>query len=1597
MKKKKLLTTFIIAGTLLSLVFPAHSFAKTRLMLTYPGEAASVSEAKNRWFSVVADHYIRFRFELMKAEHIFVPQRQVSKALEGRDHYGVTLSQDDLFTAAKQVKATHLVIQNYFFDKSKNQYSYFVEITNLSDKSITLEFDQSFPFSEIENNLRDLSDQIVKTFKVKPHSSSEKVLTRAALSTNFETLKSYGLSVTQNLKNIDEKTAKKLVKVIEKDPTLAFATYAVAIYYEKQKDCLSAGRYYNQLILRNGFYYPDFYILASKNYRLCQSMDKANRVLKLAEQKGVATPQIYLEQGKIYERLNKHAEANRVYAELLKRNPNQPDALLYVAKKHRESKSYKKAMDLLNRLINTKKSTIPGDAYLELAENLLKLKRNSEAIPALEKAAKLLPNNIRPYTLLGEAFFNKNQYNKASSYYTKALGLDQTNLELLLRTTTSLRRANQSKKALALLMKYKSNFYDTKQVTKEIGLLNFEMKKFAEAKPLLESCLTMKPVDPEVLTALGSMYSAEGDNSRAISMYDRAMSITKDKNLVQAKLASLYIQNREFGKAEKIVKQILAKKPNYPSVNQHNGDILLNKGDTKRALAAYLKERKLHGNNPYLQDKITGLYFQTNNIAMAKKEANALIKMDPKSYQGYYLLTIIATKERKPKKAEAYLKKAESLGKLTASDYLEIGKIFVSAKLYSKALEFYNKSLRLDPKNQTILEAMAGMYLDKKQDSTAARLYEKIYALDPKKNHLSLAKAGNTFYRAGHTDQAYRIYQKFLQQGHKNPLVFLNKAKIEFEKKKYLQVIASLKKVTGHFESKKEVAKLYAFSYYYLNRYGEALPYFKRLPTASFNKRETIELAALCYEKAGDVRAAIPMYVKYLSLKKDAKHQEYTHHLGTLYEKTTQAKKAIAQYEKAIKLYPKDMRNYERLSTIYVDLKKFSLAKRVLAQAVKDPAAPAHLNRILADIYAKSGQAKQAIAKYEAFLKKNPTDKNTLYNLGSLYFAQKSYDKALPHLERASKTMTDNSDIFYSLGVIYSEKNNFAKAATYLKTAYQLNSSDIKILDLLIVAYQETNRLNDLTLLLKKKLAKEPNNAALHFQLGNIYKKTGKNQQAITYLEKATQLKPSEVSAHISLISLYKDNPQKRLTHLNAALKYDPKNVDLQYEQAVLLIEERKSGKAKKALQRLLAISPNHIKGRFAYGVLLKEETRYQQALPHLKKVIQSDSRNAEYLLTYAEVANQLEKHPLALDAMNKVLALDPKNPLYSYQAALFAYKSSDFEKAETLFLKTLSLKNNYENCYKYLGILYSNTGSYDKAITYLQKASQKNTKDDSLLVLLGQVYTKKGQKKRALPYYQKAYKANPNNGEALYNVCNYYITQKRFKEAERIISKESVNGNSPWFAIARGRILEIKKELPKAMNYYKEALQALPSNSDAHLGVGRINLERKRYDQAIQSFGMAMAENPDNLEAFSGMGRAYLAQKNYTAASELFSEVIKRQSKNVEAFKVVGVAYSKMGKHEEALVHLKKAIKLKPKDVDVHFAMAIEYEKVEKYKEALASFNKALVLDKSKAAFIYPRMGDLYFYKLKDPKNAVKYYEKYVAAGGTSKKIKRLITRLKK
>lgn len=173
------------------------------------------------------------------------------------------------------------------------------------------------------------------------------------------------------------------------------------------------------------------------------------------------------------------------------------------------------------------------------------------------------------------------------------------------------------------------------------------------------------------------------------------------------------------------------------------------------------------------------------------------------------------------------------------------------------------------------------------------------------------------------------------------------------------------------------------------------------------------------------------------------------------------------------------------------------MARKMYREAIEafregSPKDPVLLNKI-GIAYHQMMQLDQARKSYQAAIKVKPDYVEAINNVGTVYYAKKSFRRAISWYSRALKLAPQDpksASIYMNLGTAEFARKQYDKATVSYQTAMKLDPNVFE-------------RHSSMGVMLEERSVEE--RAKYHFYLAKLYAKDGRNELAIQYLRKSLE------------------------------------------------------------------------------------------------------------------------------------------------------------------------------------------------------------------------------------------------------------------------------------------------------------------------------------------------------------------------------------------------------------------------------------------------------------------------------------------------------------
>ena len=404
---------------------------------------------------------------------------------------------------------------------------------------------------------------------------------------------------------------------------------------------------------------------------------------------------------------------------------------------------------------------------LKDAERATDLERYRDAIKTLQP----LSNSSEEAKLyLGDAYLRAGKADSAAIYYNQAgantksaIGMVAAGKAALVKGNVSAAEA-QFENAIKASKKKDANVYmligqayadaNVKDNTKALEYINRanELTKNNNA----ESYIVLGDIN---------QLNANGGGP-AMTAYDRAIQIDPKNAKAHYRRGQLYVRSRNFNEAQTALQAALAADPNYAPAYRELGEMYYFAGKYPQALENYRKYTSMAENTPETRAKYASFLFLTKDYAGTIKEAQEVLKQDPKNAVMNRVMAYSLYETDKNAEAlttmENYFKVADP-AKVLASDYAYYGRMLSKGNKNDLAQTNFDKALQMDPNNVELMDDIASFYASQKSYDKAIPLYNKIIESKPKNLNVYNVRLADAYYANKQLNEADALYSEVLK------------------------------------------------------------------------------------------------------------------------------------------------------------------------------------------------------------------------------------------------------------------------------------------------------------------------------------------------------------------------------------------------------------------------------------------------------------------------------------------------------------------------------------------------------------------------------------------------------------------------------------------------------------------------------------------------------------------------------------------------------------------------------------------------------------------------------------------------------------------
>jgi tetratricopeptide (TPR) repeat protein len=560
----------------------------------------------------------------------------------------------------------------------------------------------------------------------------------------------------------------------------------------------------------------------------------------------------------------------------------------------------------------------------------------------------------------------------------------------------------------------------------------------------------------------------------------------------------------------------------------------------------------------FLTSALAELYVKTGRIADAVKEAQDIIKRDPKNLEAHKLLGRIYLRSLGDMPggngSDNILKLAidqyEQIVKLdpdSVDDHLLLGRLYRLNNDMQKAEAELKTAIKLDPGSEEAVTTLAMLYTDEGDTSHALKVLSSIP--DAARSAKLYSALGAAYEQRKDYKSAIDAYRHAIVLDRDNldsirglAENLLNDGQLEASLEQY-KVIA---------DSNPEDAQTYiriSEIYRRQGKYDLALENLKRADTLVPDTMDVPYSMAAVYQAQGRYDDAIKLLQDLLKKTEKAEtagssqadrnnRAIFIERLGMIYRDQENYPAAVDTFRKMLLLGGDNARSgYQEMIDTYREAKQWPQATAVAKEAVQKMPDDRDLRMVLDAQLADMGQVDQSVGDIRSMMKGGAEDRDAYVRLGIIYTRARRWSDAQEVLAKADQLSTkaeDRAYVYFLLGDLYQRQKMFDQAEGQFKKVLATTppTDPQAAATLNYLGYMNADRgvkLDESLNFIKQALSFEPNNPAYLDSLGWVYFKLGKYDQAEDSLTKAASHMGSDPTVQEHLGDLYQKTGRLKL------------------------------------------------------------------------------------------------------------------------------------------------------------------------------------------------------------------------------------------------------------------------------------------------------------------------------------------------------------------------------------------------------------------------------------------------------------------------------------
>ncbi len=427
---------------------------------------------------------------------------------------------------------------------------------------------------------------------------------------------------------------------------------------------------------------------------------QAQTILTEAKKAMPKNTRLFLLQGRVYDKLERKADARDNYEQALDDAEVGWEAAFYLGRIHLEQNRLDAAKEAFDQSI----AKGEGEAlpHVGIGRHALASGNPEAALAAFDRAIQIDDANAEAHFGRAESLAALEKLAESEAAFARADAINGNLPRLQNRYGDLLWRLGKREQAATAFGKgHALDLHDIDSLWKQ-GAVYFELKRYDEALESLNTALAAEPGHIEALFTKARVHYERQETPQALQSIRNAIERKKDRAELHFWAGNIHSQARQFIDAVFAWQEAIRLDPTHADAMESLARVFQEQGDFNQAVVFFQKTLQTDDKRQALHFNAAECLFQMNRYQEAIVEYQAMINFDPTFPKAYFKIGRSYTELNETDSAIKWYKKAVELDKNYADAWMLLGYAYKEKFKNQQAIKAFEAYLRsaTDPRDR---------------------------------------------------------------------------------------------------------------------------------------------------------------------------------------------------------------------------------------------------------------------------------------------------------------------------------------------------------------------------------------------------------------------------------------------------------------------------------------------------------------------------------------------------------------------------------------------------------------------------------------------------------------------------------------------------------------------------------------------------------------------------------------------------------------------------------------------------------------------------------------------------------------------------------